>query len=151
MGSAFVFRLFFKTKKTISPTRIAIPPSAAAMPTPIFAPVERPLLLCFGCGERLCVTEVGDVGGGLDDVVEGVEDVELVVVLLTGPRTAAIDIAWFVPQQLVFWLPQHQDVDVFFPSQGVTCAFSPPSFHFWTQSAQLFNITAPVQVKPRAR
>lgn len=84
---------------------------------PAFAPVDK---------------ELGGIvdEAGLDVEVDDMLLVPVIVLLpvteteevVAEPRSAARTISWDVPQQSVFWSPQHHFADLSVPSQGVISA-----------------------------
>jgi hypothetical protein len=113
--------LFKKKNDSIAPTT-STANATEPIPMPAFAPVDK------------------EFGGIVDEDGLGVEVnvtlLVLVIVLLPAeeaeevvaePRSAARTISWDVPQQSVFWSPQHHFADVSVPSQGVISASLLPS------------------------
>jgi hypothetical protein len=86
---------------------------------PAFAPAVNPLVE-DGDGVVVCVWDA-DVAV-LVLVSVDVEEVEVEVLEGAAPNVAASMISWPVPQQPVFWKPQHHLADVCVPSQGVISA-----------------------------
>jgi hypothetical protein len=111
--------LFKKKNDSIAPTT-STANATEPIPMPAFAPVDK------------------ELGGIVDEAGLDVEVdvmllllVVLVIVLLpvteaeevvAEPRSAARTISWDVPQQSVFWSPQHHFADLSVPSQGVISA-----------------------------
>jgi hypothetical protein len=108
--------LFKKKNDSIAPTT-STANATEPIPMPAFAPVDK---------------ELGGIvdEAGLDVEVDDMLLVPVIVLLpvteteevVAEPRSAARTISWDVPQQSVFWSPQHHFADLSVPSQGVISA-----------------------------